>query len=350
MISATPFGTLADGRAVTAYRLRNAAGMVVTFLDYGGIITAIDVPDRNGVMANVTLGFATLAEYEASAAHFGALIGRYANRIAGARFTLDGKTYQLPANRGANLLHGGENGFDRRLWRVEADADGAGAVLHLQSPDGDCGFPGTLAVAVRYRLEADGTFRLEYRAETDAPTVLSLTNHAYFNLAGEGSGSVEAHLVQIAAAQYTPTDAALIPTGEIAPLAGTPLDFRQPVPIGARLRAGHAALRQARGYDHNFVLDGAAGVLRPAARIHEPRSGRVLAVETTMPAMQFYTANGLDGSAMGPSGRCYRAGDAFCVETQNFPNAPNQPDFPSAVLRPGEVWHQTTLWRFGRDS
>ncbi|MDE2515866.1 MAG: galactose mutarotase [Rhodospirillales bacterium] len=348
-MESAPFGRLADGRVVTAHRLVHATGMTVTFLDFGGTITAIEVPDRDGRRANVTLGFASLAEYEASTAHFGALIGRYANRIAGARFTLDGREYRLPANRGANLLHGGDDGFDRRFWRVMPDADGAGAVLHLESPDGDCGFPGRLAVAVRYRWDEDGAFRLEYTASTDAPTVLSLTNHAYFNLAGEGAGSVEDHLVEIAASQYTPTDAALLPTGEIAPVIGTPLDFRHAVPIGARLRAGHPALRRARGYDHNFVLDGAAGTLRPAARIHEPRTGRVLTVETTCPAMQFYTGNGLDGSAMGPSGRCYRSGDAFCVETQNFPDAPNQPDFPSAVLRPGQVWRETTLWRFGVD-
>ena len=346
-----PFGRLSDGRAVTCHTLTNRAGASVSFLDYGGTITAIRVPDRAGRFANVVLAFSTLAEYEASTAHFGALIGRYANRIGGARFAIDGQEYRLPANRGANVLHGGDDGFDRRFWQVTPDADGAGAVLSLQSPDGDGGFPGTLDVSVTYRLREDGVFVLDYTARTDKPTVISLTNHAYFNLAGEGAGSVEDHLLQLAATRYTPTDAALIPTGELADVAGTPLDFRRPVPIGARLRAAHPALLMAGGYDHNFVVEGAANATpRMAASVHEPRGGRTLIVETTSPGVQFYSANGLNGAMAGPAGRAYRSGDAFCLETQNFPDAPNKPGFPSAVLRPGTDWRATTIWRFGTDA
>jgi aldose 1-epimerase len=340
----TPFGT-ARGEPVERYTLGNARGMRVAILTYGGIVQSLEVPDRHGQLANVALGFANLDDYVARNPYFGALVGRFANRLGRARFSLDGTEYSLDANQAPNALHGGLDGFDKRIWQVR-DATAQRLDLALDSPHGDQGYPGTLSVQVSYSLDDDGALRLDYRASTDRPTVLNLTNHSYFNLAGEGSGSVEDHVVTIHAAGYTPIDAALIPTGAIESVAGTPLDFRTPTPIGARLRSGSEQLVRAQGYDFNFVIDGQPGVLRSAARVEHPASGRVVEVRSTEPGLQFYTGNFLDGSLVGPSGRAYRQGDAFALEAQHFPDSPNQPTFPSTVLRPGETFASTTVYRF----
>jgi len=340
----TSFGS-ARGETVERYTLTNVRGMRVAILSFGGIVQSIEVPDRHGQLANVALGFADLDNYVTRNPYFGALIGRFANRLARARFALDGTEYTLDANPGPSSLHGGLDGFDKRVWQVHG-ADARRLVLALGSPDGDQGYPGSLSVEVTYSLDDDGALRLDYRATTDRPTVLNLTNHSYFNLAGEGSGSVEDHVLTIHAEGYTPIDATLIPTGAIEPVADTPLDFRRPTPIGERLRAGFEQLVLAQGYDFNFVIDGQPGVLRPAARVEHPTSGRVLEVLSTEPGLQFYTGNFLDGSLVGPSGRVYRQGDAFTLETQHFPDSPNQPTFPSTVLRPGQTFASTTVYRF----
>jgi aldose 1-epimerase len=303
------------------------------------------VPDRDGRPANVVLGFDRLQGYlDHPDPYFGALIGRYGNRIAEGSFTLDGAEHRLPVNNGANSLHGGETGFDRRLWT--ATPFDSGLELRLVSPDGDQGYPGTLNVTVRYTLTVENALRIDYLATTDAPTVVNLTNHSYFNLAGEGTGDVYDHLLQLDASQFTPVDAGLIPTGEIAPVAGTPLDFREPVAVGERIRAGHAQLEHAGGYDHNWVLDRPAEGLTRAARVSEPTTGRVLTVHTTEPGVQFYSGNFLDGTMRGTGGRLYRQGDGLALETQHFPDSPNQPAFPSTVLRPGETYRSTTVYEF----
>ncbi|MDR7040643.1 aldose 1-epimerase [Methylobacterium sp. BE186] len=339
-----PFGRTRDGRAVTRYELARGR-LRAAILDYGGILTRLDVPDRAGRPANVVLGLADLADYEARNPHFGALTGRYANRIGGGRFSLDGREYRLPLNAGPNTLHGGPNGFDKRIWAVEA-AEPARLVLHYRSCDGEEGFPGNLDVSVAYALTEDDALRIDYAAWTDRPTVLNLTNHSYFNLAGEGSGDVLGHLVSIAADAFTPTDATQVPTGAIEPVAGTPFDFRTPIALGARIREAVPQLAMAKGYDHNFVLRGGRTGLRPVATCLDPGSGRRLEVSTTEPGLQLYTGNNLDGTLAGPSRRLYRPGDAVCFETQGFPDAPNRPDFPSAVLRPGTCFTSTTLYRF----
>jgi aldose 1-epimerase len=296
-------------------------------------------------VANVVLGAVDLAGYAASDAHFGALIGRYANRIAGGRFKLDGQTYQLPRNEGRNTMHGGPEGFDRRVWRVEA-ADATSLTLAYRSPDGEQGFPGNLDVTVTYRLEDDDTLAIDYAAVTDRPTIVNLTNHSYFNLAGEGAGSALGHVVTVAADTLLETDAEQIPTGAILPVAGTPFDFRTATALGARIRAAHPQLALAHGYDHTYVLGG-DGTLRVVARAVDPESGRCLTVATTQPGLQLYTANMLDGTVTGSGGGLYRAGDAVCFEAQGFPDAPNHPDFPSTVLRPDAPFRATTTYRFG---
>lgn len=338
------FGRTADGQTVTRHLLARGS-LRIHVIDFGAVITAIEVPDRAGRSANVVLGLDTLAGYETVSPSFGAVVGRYANRIAGGRFSLDGRTYRLPVNEGPNTLHGGDRNFGRRLWHVEA-ADATSLTLARRSPDGEEGFPGDLDVRVRYSLPEDGLLHIAYEAETDRPTILNLTNHSYFNLAGEGTGSVLDHVVQIEADAFTPTDATQVPTGAFRPVAGTPFDFRTPHRLGARIRAGDPQLAYAKGYDHTFVLRGTAGTLRPAATCIDPGSGRRLDVATTQPALQLYTGNNLDGTLIGPSGRIYRSGDGVCFETQGFPDAPNQPAFPSAILRPGEVFRAATTFRF----
>lgn len=344
------FGTLSDGTPVDRYTLTNG-DLRVRILTYGGILQSIEVPDRRGRTANVTLGFDNLADYEERNPYFGCITGRYANRIADGQFTLDGETYQLPINDDPNSLHGGEVGFDKRVWdATPVKSRGAvGLRLTHTSPDGDQGYPGTLATEVTYTVTRRG-IRMDYEATTDAPTVVNLTNHAYFNLAGEGSGTIDDHWLRINADHYTPVDETLIPTGEIAPVAGTPMDFRRPTAIGERNRDGSfEQLLIGRGYDHNWVLDRRDDTytkLERAARVVEPRSGRSLTVLTTEPGLQFYAGNFLDGTLVGTSGQMYRQGDGFALETQHYPDSPNQPDFPSTVLRPGEVYQTTTIYQF----
>lgn len=349
---AKPFGTLRDGRPVTRYVLRSGVARAV-LIDYGATLASLRVPDRDGVLADVVLGFADPAGYERSRTFAGATVGRYANRIAGGRLRLNGRTYLLPCNDGPHHLHGGPDGFHRRLWRARPDPGGqAGVTFTLDSPDGDQGYPGHLAVEVRYRLTTgdDGWIRLRigYTATNTEPvgglaTVVSLTNHAYLNLGGEGSGSVEDHVVHLRASRYLPVDETLIPLGAPADVAGTPMDFRAPARIGARLRSGHEQLLRARGYDHCWVLDDTPAVRRrPALRVEHPGSGRMLQVWTDRPGLHFYTANSFDGTEIGASGRAYRQTDAFAAETQAFPNAPNQPQFPTTVLAPGGTFRSTT--------
>ena len=349
-ITSEPWGSTPDGD-VDRYTLTNARGMRVRVLTYGGILQSVEVPGRDGATANVALGFGSVTGYvEHPDPYFGAIIGRYGNRIAGGRFTLDGVTRHLPVNNGPNSLHGGTAGFDKRIWAATPARNGNEASLTLThvSPDGDQGFPGTLTVTVTYTLTRDNGIRIDYRATTDAPTVVNLTNHSYFNLAGEGSGDVYGHLLQLNAADYTPVDADLIPTGQIAPVAGTALDFRSQTAIGARIRSGETQLLYAGGYDHNWVLDGVPGSgLKVAAQVVEPVSGRLLTVHTTEPGLQFYSGNFLDGTFAGTGGRAYRQGDGLALETQHFPDSPNQPGFPSTVLTPGDTYRSTTVLQFG---
>ncbi|MEV6108852.1 aldose epimerase family protein [Streptomyces sp. NPDC051940] len=347
MISTSPFGKLDDGTPIECWTLQ-AGGVRADVLTYGGIVHRLAVPGRDGEVANVVLGMPDLDGYRAEPGpYFGAVIGRYANRIAGARFTLDGREYRLPANDGANCLHGGEHGFDRRVWTAEAAGDAA-VTLRRTSPDGEEGFPGTVEVAVTYTVGGDGTLRIDYEATTDAPTVVSLTSHGYFNLDGEGGGSAEAHVLRLDAGHYTPNGPAGTPTGELAPVDGTPFDFRAPKPVGADIRAGHPQLLLGHGYDHNLVLDkGVTAEPVPVAELHSPASGRTMTVATTAPGLQLYTGNYFDGSFTGTSGRVYRATDGVALETQFFADSPNQPHFPSTVLRPGEVHRSATVYGFG---
>lgn len=348
-ISQRAYGSF-DGEEVTLYTLTNANGMSVSIMTYGGIIQAINVPGRDGEMANVTLGFATLDEYVAGNPYFGTITGRYANRIAEGTFTLNDETYELAINNDPNTLHGGDQGFDKFVWQAEELTDGIGIVLSRTSPDGEEGYPGTLEVRVTYTLTDANEIQIDYLATTDAPTVINLTNHAYFNLAGEGNGSILDHELQLMASNYTPVDETLIPTGEIAPVAETPMDFTAPHAIGERIRDDFDQLVIGRGYDHNYVLDRENDdTMQVAARVVEPESGRVLEVRTTEPGIQFYSGNFLDSTAIGGSGRMYRQGDGFALETQHFPDSPNQPDFPTTTLNPGEEYATTTVYAFSTE-
>jgi aldose 1-epimerase len=350
MITKKLYGTTADGVAVTEYTLANGAGMEVKIITYGGIITSIRVPGRDGRVENMVLGLVSLQDYETKSPYFGAITGRFANRIAGGKFSLDGVTHQLDINNGPNSLHGGLKGFDKQVWTArELDSPGESALeLTYHSPDGDQKFPGALDVKVIYTLTSANELHIDYSATTDKPTIVNLTNHSYFNLKGEGEGDICDHVVMINASRYTPVNAALIPTGELVPVAGTPLDFRQPKPVAPGIRSDHPQIVMAKGYDHNWVLDRADEdeSLILAARVQEPASGRVLEVLTTEPAIQFYAGNFLDASLYGPSGRAYRQGDGFCLETQHYPDSPNHPAFPSTVLRPGESYRTKTVFRF----
>ncbi len=345
-----PYGTTADGAAVEEYTLRNDAGLEVKLITFGGILTSIRVPDRNGRLVNIALGFDRLAKYEAEHPYFGAITGRYANRIAGGKFRLDGVDYQLFTQDGLSSLHGGEIGFDKRIWAARQVE--RGVELSYLSPAGEEGYPGNLKVTARYRLSEGNVLRIDYWAETDAPTVLNLTNHSYFNLMGEGEGAIYDHVLTLNADNYTPTNANQIPTGEIASVTGTPFDFRIPKAIGPGQRSAHPQIIMAKGYDHNFALNRAGlseGELGFAARVYEPRSGRVMEVWTTEPGVQFYAGNFLDTTLVGASGRLYRQSDGLALETQHFPNSPNQPDFPSTALRPGQRFQSATEYRFSTD-
>lgn len=347
------YGTTKDGRAVETYTMTNDHGLRVRFLSYGGIITEIDAPDRAGRLDNIALGLRSLREYETLPGHFGAITGRYANRIGGAQFTLDGQTYHLIANNGPNTLHGGPNALDRQVWTVSPITvpNGVAATLSYVSPDGDQNFPGTLTTHVTYTLTNDDVLQIAYVASTDKDTVINFTNHSYFNLAGNGSGSVADQTLLVNADRYTPITADLIPTGEIAPVEGTPLDFRQMMPIGARLASAFQQMVYAHGYDHNFVLNKGPGDGPTfAARGYDPRSGRVIDCFTTEPAVQVYTSNGMNGSVVGSSGTTYRQTEGFTLETQHFPDSPNKPNFPTTELKPGQEFRSTTIFRFATDA
>lgn len=344
------FGTTAEGQDVERWTLDNGR-IRAAIITWGGAIQSLEVPDRDGRPGNVVLGLRSTADYVATPAYFGAIVGRFGNRIGTAGFTLDGTAHELPANNGPNTLHGGPEGFDRRLWSAAA-GEGCSVVLTRTSPDGEMGFPGTLSVEVVYTLTGDDELVIAYRATTDQATVVNLTSHSYFNLGGEGSDDVLGHRLHVPASRYTPVHEGLIPTGDLADVSGTPFDFRQERSIGERVRDEHPQLLLARGYDHNLVLDredvGDDG-LALAARVHEPVTGRVMEVRTTEPGLQLHSGNFLDGSVVGASGRAYRQGDGLCLETQHFPDSPNQPTFPSTVLRPGEVYTSRTVHRFSTD-
>lgn len=337
------YGKTADGEAVDLFVLDNGKGMIVKVISYGAAITEIHVPDRAGKSADVNLGFADIAGWQSKGnPFFGAIAGRYANRIAGGKFTLDGKEYTLAKNNGPNHLHGGVKGFDKAVWKVEGHGAGSVTFSHT-SPDGDEGYPGKLHAEVRYTLTPDNELRIDYKATTDKTTVVNLTNHAYFNLAGHGSGDVLGHELTLNASRYTPTDDTLIPTGKIEAVKGTPFDFTTPRTIGSRIaKAGGNPV----GYDLNFVLDGGGRKLAPAATVYEAKSGRVMRMFTTEPGVQFYSGNFLDGTVKGKDGAIYKKHAGFCLEAQKFPDSPNQKAFPSAALKPGETYTQTTIYQF----
>ena len=347
-ITKSSFGTLDDGTPVDAYTIRNSFGMEARVITYGGIIVSLKTPDRNGAFDDVVLGFDSLAKYVHDSPYFGAIVGRYANRIAKGRFTLDGRTYQLPINNPPNSLHGGDRGFDKVVWAAAPfdRADGAGVVLTHVSPDGDQGYPGTVHVQVTYTLTDKNELSVAYHATTDKPTPINLSQHSYFNLTGMRR-DVLGHVLTLNADRYTPVDTTLIPTGDLPSVAGTPFDFRAPTAIGARIDANDEQLRHGHGYDHNFVLVPAASGLVHAAHVLEPTTGRTLDVYTDQPGVQFYTGNFLDGTLHGKEGRVYGFRYGFCLETQHFPDSPNEPSFPSAILRPGQEFNSRTIFVFG---
>ena len=343
------YGVMPNGAAVDLYTLGKETGLRAQVITYGGTIVGIEVPDRKGVRDNIVLTLPSLAHYLTQDSYLGALVGRFANRIGGASFALDGNKYHLSKNDGDNCLHGGAKGFNKAIWRVVDQADTPEPRLTLRhfSPHGDQGFPGAVILEVTYVVSESNTLRIRYQAETDCPTVVNFTNHAYFNLAGRLSADILEHEVMIAAERFTPVDNQLIPTGQIRDVAGTPFDFREPYPIGGRIGQRDEQLMAALGYDHNFVLSlPPRGERRLAARARDPRSGRVLEVHTTEPGLQFYSGNHLDGTLGGPTGRVYRRHTGFCLETQHFPDSPNQPAFPCTVLRPGERFTSATEYRF----
>jgi aldose 1-epimerase len=345
-ISERAFGNAPDGRPVKLYTLRNANGVEASICNYGGIVTSLKVPDRTGQMGDVVLGYDSLAEYINKSPYFGCLVGRCANRIAKGKFSLNGKEYTLATNNGANALHGGLKGFDKVIWdaKVVASSEGPALELRYLSRDGEEGYPGNLSLTALYTLTADNGLKLEYTATTDQDTVVNLTQHSYFNLAGQGT--ILGHEVMIPAPKFTPIDNTLIPTGEVRPVEGTPLDFRKPTAIGARIGQENEQLTFGKGYDHNWVFEKSPGELTLMARVTERTSGRVLEVFSTEPAMQFYSGNFLDGTIRGKGGWTYQSRDAFCMEPQHYPDSPNHPEFPSVVLKPGKVYKNTIVYRF----
>jgi aldose 1-epimerase len=348
-LSRQAFGKTEAGDQVELYTLTNSKGVAAAITNYGGIIVSLKVPDRTGQMADVVLGYDALDGYLTAHPYFGAIIGRYGNRIGKARFTLNGVEYKLASNDGENSLHGGTKGFDKALWKAREVDGGKGLELTYLSKDGEEGFPGNLATTVTYSLNDENELKIDYGATTDKDTVVNLTNHSYFNLAGQGEGDILGHLVTIYADRFTPVDAGLIPTGELKPVEGTPFDFRAPRAIGARIGDKDEQLLLGRGYDHNFVVNRTGEGLTLAARVAEPNSGRVLEVFTTEPGIQFYTGNFLDGTIRGKGGKVYRQRYGFCLETQHFPDSPNKPSFPSVVLKPGQTYRSTTIYKFGAE-
>jgi aldose 1-epimerase len=340
-VTQQPFGKMQDGTAVDIYTLTDGK-IEARIMTYGGIIVSLKTPDRTGKMADVTLGFDSLAPYLGDHPHFGALIGRYGNRIGKGHLVVAGKEYQLAKNNGENTLHGGVAGFDKKLWKGKAIPNGVELVY--VSKDGEENFPGTLTSTVHYTLE-DGALKIDYSAVTDKETVVNLTNHAYFNLSGEGNGDILKTELQIHASRFTPVDAGLIPTGELRAVAGTPFDFSKPTAIGKHIGDNDEQLKLGRGYDHNFVIDTKGG-LTLAAVAHDPTSGRTMEVSTTEPGIQFYTGNFLDGTIKGKGGKVYNQRYAFCLETQHYPDSPNKPAFPSTTLKPGQKYHTVTVYKF----
>ncbi|MBZ5546789.1 MAG: galactose mutarotase [Acidobacteriia bacterium] len=347
-IKKQPFGKTPEGSAADLYTLTNNKGMQAAITNFGGIVVQLRVPDRKGNLADVVLGYDDLDGYIHDKAYLGALIGRYGNRIAQGRFTLGGKAYTLARNNGENTLHGGLKGFNQALWRAKELPSKNGPALQLEylSKDGEEGFPGNLSVKVIYTLTDDNELKIEYSATTDKETVVNLTNHSYFNLAGAGNGDILQHQVMLRADKFTPVSESLIPTGELRGVQGTPMDFRTPTAVGARIEQDDQQLKYGRGYDHNWVLEsGGSKTPTLAATVFEPGTGRVLEVWTTEPGVQFYTGNFLDG-AKGKSGKVYQRRYALCLETQHFPDSPNQPTFPSTVLKPGQRYHTVTIYKF----
>jgi aldose 1-epimerase len=342
------FGTTKDGQAVDLYTLTNANGMVAKITNYGGIVTELWVPDRNGKLGDVVLGFDNVGDYEEYSPYFGSLIGRYGNRIGKGKFTLDGKAYTLATNNDENHLHGGLKGFDKVVWNAEPVEKAGGPALKLRylSKDMEEGYPGNLDVTVIYTLTNKNELKIDYKATTDKPTVVNLTNHSYFNLAGQGNGDILGHKLMLNADHYTPVDSGLITTGEIAPVAGTPFDFTEPTAIGARINNDNTQLGYGLGYDHNWVLNKKGSEMSLAARVYEPTSGRVMKIFTNEPGVQFYAGNFLDGTFSGKKNKVYKHRYGFCLETQHFPDSPNKPNFPSVVLRPGETYSTTTIHKF----
>jgi len=348
------FGSMPDGSKVDAVVLSNAHGMTARIIALGASIQSLATPDRNGKSANIALGYATLADYLGNPQYFGATVGRYANRIAKGKFTLDGHAYSVPVNNGVNSLHGGSKGFDKVLWtvgEVKHDADKASVTLSYVSPDGDMGYPGKLTATVTYTLDEANHLSIDYRATTDKTTIVNLSNHAYWNLSGEGSGSVMEHRLTIPGEAYLPVDAGSIPTGEIRKVAGTPFDFRQAKPIGRDIRTNDVQLLNGHGYDHNWVISkDEAPALRVVARVEDPASGRVLTLKSSKPGLQFYSGNFLDGTTVGTGGHVYRQGDAFVLEPQLYPDTPNQASFGSARLEPGHEYRNLIVYEFTTES
>lgn len=347
-VSKRAFGQTPAGENVDVFTLTNAQGIEARIITYGGILVSLRVPDKNGTSGDIALGYNNIDGYLKVTPYFGAIIGRYGNRIAKGKFTLDGKTYTLPTNDGPNHLHGGVKGFDKVMWMGESftNADSAGVILTHDSPEGDEGYPGLLKAEVTYTLNDKNQLTIDYLATTDKATPVNLTHHTYFNLAGEGKRDILDHRLMINADRYTPIDTTSIPTGELASVEGTPFDFRTPTTIGARIDEDNSQLKNAKGYDHNFVLNRQGEGLVLAAKVMDPGTGRVLEVSTTEPGIQFYSGNYLDGSITGKSGQPYPRRSAFCLEPQHYPDSPNHPNFPSTVLKPGEEYRSKTVFTF----
>jgi aldose 1-epimerase len=348
-VTVAPFGRMPDGKAVEVYTLTNVRGMEVRAITYGAVIQAIRVPDRAGRLDDIALGYDSMQGYLTSSPYFGAVVGRYANRIARGRFALEGRSYRLAINNAPNHLHGGLKGYDKVLWEAQAfqRGDTVGVTFQHTSPDGDEGYPGTLRVSVSYSLKPSNELVVEYRAIADRATPVNLSQHSYFNLAGEGRGDILGHVLEINADRYTPVDSTLIPTGALASVAGTPFDFRSPTAIGARIDQPDPQLKYGKGYDHNFVLNRTGGALVHAVHVLEPETGRTLDIATTEPGLQFYSGNFLDGTITGKGGHRYRHRSALVLETQHFPDSPNQPSFPSTILRSGQEYRSKTVFTFG---
>lgn len=347
-ITSKSFGTTTNGTKVTLFTLSNSKGASVTISNYGGIVTSLKMPDREGKFSDIVLGFRTLPEYETKSPYFGCLVGRYGNRIASGKFTLDGKTYQLALNNNGQSLHGGLKGFDKVVWEATPLLTKQGPSLKLTyiSKDGEEGYPGTLTVTVIYTLTEKNELKLVYRATTDKKTIVNLTHHSYFNLAGQGRGDILNHIVTLKSDRFTPVDKKLITTGKIASVKGTPFDFRQPTTIGARINEKDEQLKFGKGYDHNWVAAKLPGKLGVVARVEDPKSGRVMEVLSTEPGLQFYTGNFLDGTLTGKGGKNYNFRTGFCIEPQHYPDSPNHKNFPSVVLKPGQTYKNTIIYRF----